>query len=53
MQHRIAEVVCRCEGFLRRHDGVPLRALDAAALEQLVKALSVLCGIDAVGARCR
>ena len=49
-EHRIAEVVCGCEGFLRRHNGVTLRALDVAALEQFFKALSVLCGVDAVGA---
>ena len=50
-QHRIAQLVRDLDRFLRRHDREALRTRDAALLQQLVKALSVLCRINIICGR--
>ena len=47
-QHGIADFLRGLQGFFQRKDGAALGAGDAAALEQLVKALAVLGFVDGI-----
>ena len=47
-QDGIADLLRGLQGLVQRKDGAALRAGDAAALQQLVEALTILCFVDGI-----